>query len=441
MSYFAYAELTSEYKQAWDLAAKAPSAGTQAEAEDDSSSDEEEDEDGEESTPAPSGTATPAASGSATPAPTTSKSLDAFLNFISTICPTLPHLTYPLLIVIVSTLPPTLLPLNSSSLPLQNLFSHLWSPVDARLLSTHSLGTQPSAFQSFLQSAADVTQLLIDRTHASEKETAEWLVKTQLGDRVWGEGVITLGAKGGRRGTTPAETEAKIFSQTAGKTARASSELLPPLMAEVERLTMSACFPETGTGAFLSRALPALSELRDVAPEAVDSIIRKIAEACTERLFQLDNAPVYAEALTNILQRRADLFPAEQVAALSQGLQAHTAELVEALQPNDVARLFAAVAQVAGPEKDALLSSLKNYAESEDVAREKRFALTSAIVTAGGLLDAGSMDQRAQEASRAALESDDSTAISITASAVTSDGELRLVDTELTFRLAFTGGA
>lgn len=349
--------------------------------------------------------------------------MDSFLNFISTICPTLPHLTYPLLVIIVSTLPPALLPLNASSLPLQNLFSHLWSPVDARLLSTHSLGNQPSAFQSFLQSAADVTQLLIDRTHASEKETAAWLVKDQLADRVWSEGVIVLGAKGGRRGTTPVETEAKIFTQTAGKTGKAAPELLPPLLAEVERLTLAACFPGTGTSAFLPRALPALTELRAVAPEAVDATIRKIAEGCTERLFQLENAPVYAETLTTILQKRKDLFPADQVSALSQGLQAHTAELVEALQPNDVAALFAAVADVAGPEKDALLSSLKGYAESEEVPREKRFALTSAIVTAGGLLDAGSMDQRAQEASRAALESDDPTAISITASAVTSDGK------------------
>lgn len=330
--------------------------------------------------------------------------------------------------MVVSTLPSTLLPLTPSSLPLQNLFSHLWSAFDARLLSTHSLGGQTSAFQAFVQSAVDVTQLLVERTWAVEKETAEWLVKDQLGGRVWGEAVILLGAKGGRRGAAPVETEARILAQSAAKLGRIAPELLGLLMGEVEHTTLAAAFPETGAGAFLPRALPALTELRDAAPGAVDGTIRKLADGCVERLFQLENARAYADALTAILQSRPDLFPADRVAALAQGLQAHTAELADALPPPDVAKLFAAVADVAGPEKEPLLASLSAYTETEDVPRGKRFALVNALASVDGLLGAGSLDKLASEAVRSALDSDDGAAIAIASSALKSEGEFAATD-------------
>jgi hypothetical protein len=108
--------------------------------EEDAEDDEDDKEDGED------GEATEDEAKSMTSAPEVTSStgptsaFDAFLELISTICPSLPHLTYPLLLVVISTIPDTLLPLQSPpSLPLQNLFSNLWSAVDARLLSTHSL--------------------------------------------------------------------------------------------------------------------------------------------------------------------------------------------------------------------------------------------------------------------------------------------------------------
>jgi hypothetical protein len=353
------------------------------------------------------------------------KAFDGFLQFVSTVCPTIPHLTYPLLVVIVSTIPAALLPLSSPpSLALQNLFSHIWSPADARLLSTHSLGAQPSAFQAFLQSTSDISTYLLEKT---ADETQAWLVKDQLGSRVWGEGVVEMGGKGGRRGQPPVETEAKIAAKAVGRVVEIAPNSLPALLEEVERSTLDGSFNEKH--AFLARALPALTFLREAGPsvhQSVDEIIVKLADGCTERLFEVNEAAsVFAEALVGILKARADLFPPDRVHVLSQGLQAHLSELVAALSPALVAKLFDSVVAVASAEeKEALLSALWGFVTSEG-EQGQRFALATGILGDGSaLVDAQRLDIIAREAVRAALTSDDVAAVSIASQAVVSDNWL-----------------
>lgn len=344
--------------------------------------------------------------------------------------------------VVISTLPTTILPLTAGpGVALQNLFSHLWSPVDARLLSTHTLGAQPSAFQAFLQSAIDVTTFLLEKaTNGGEHETAQWLVKGQLGSRVWGEGVAVMGAKGGRRGAPPVETEAKMTAKAVNRVVALSvgGTLTDPLLAEIKRTTLEASFPaeeDAKRPAFLSRATSALSELRTASPQienAVDDIILQIADGCTERMFNLvgERSPAavpQAEGLVGILTKRKDLFPPERVQVLSQGLQAHLPELVDTLSPQLLASLLDAVASASSTaEADSLRTALWKYVESDAVERPKRFALASGILGSGaaGLLSEKSLDAIAKEASRSVLQEEDSVALSIATAAVVSKGWL-----------------
>lgn len=424
-------------RSAWLLAAKAGEAGESgekaAEDEDNDDSDGDDDDDDEDTSDPPSRTDSPSGekAASSSDEPISSKAFDRFLYFISTICPSVPHLTYPLLVVIVSTIPTALLPLSSPpSLQVQNLFSHLWSPVDSRLLSTHSLGGQPSAFQAFLQSATDITTYLLEKATG---ETQDWLVSNQLGSRVWGEGVVAMGGKGGRRGAPPVETEAKIAARAVGKVVDVAPNSVPALLAEIEKPALAESFGDKN--AFLPRALPALTILRTASPsvhEPVDDIILKLADGCTERLFQhVGESPAggLAEALVGILKARSDLFPPERVHVLSQGLQAHVGELVTTLAPSLVATLFDAVVAVASEdEKESLLNALWSFVTS-DVDQKQRFALADGILGSGaGLIGAKRLDSIALEASRSALATGDASALSIASAAVVSDGEFNCRD-------------
>lgn len=418
----AVVKFLTKFRQSWLLAETTSDDG------DDEGDDDDDDDEDDDDTEPPS--RDEAASGAATPtvaALPSSKAFDAFLDFISTISPSVPHLTYPLLVVVISTLPPTLLPLSSPpSLPLQNLFSHMWSPVDARLLATHSLGSQPSAFQAFLQAALESTAFLVEKAqNTGEAETAAWLVKEQLGSRVWGEGVALMGAKGGRRGATPVETEAKMCTKPVEKLVALSTSLADLFMVEVERTTLAACFNDKST--FLARALNALTALRKASPHidaAVDATILKIAEGCTERLFQLvadhtAGAATHADALVGILRARPDLFPPQRMEVLSQGLQAHIPELI-AFTPTTVAALFDATAALASEaDKEALLASLWAFLESDSVEQVARFALTQGILEDSTVLVGnGRLDTIATEATRAALTTHDATALGIASAAV-----------------------
>ncbi|TXT13101.1 hypothetical protein VHUM_01502 [Vanrija humicola] len=249
-----------------------------------------------------------------------------------------------------------------------------------------------------------------------------------------------MGAKGGRRGAPPVETEAKITAKAVSRvvTLSVGGTLTDPLLAEIKRTTLEACFPaevDAKRPAFLARATAALTELRTASPQietAVDEIILQIADGCTERLFSLvgERSPAavpQAEGLVGILTRRKDLFPPERVHVLSQGLQAHLPELVDTLSPQLLASLLDAVAGTSSTsEADSLRTAVWGYVQSDAVERPKRFALAAGILGSGaaGLLSQNSLDAVALEASRGLLQDDGEVASSIVTAAVVSKGWL-----------------
>jgi len=277
---------------------------------------------------------------------TNSTAFSNFLVFISTICPFIPRLTYPLLLVVISTLPASFLPLETEpSLPLKNLFSHLWSPVDARLLSTHPLPGLPSAFQAFLRDTLDCTTFLISRSWKAQsgRDTALWLLKEQMGERIWGEGVLVMGGRSaGRRasiGLGAVEQEASAFGQAVARLVAMSDDLIGTLLPVLHRLMVEGCFSMEETGkkavALLPRSLAILSAVReantsDIVLQGLGGIIRVLGTQCIDRLIEevskeATAATLYADSLVDILRSYPTLvdYPAKKVSSFFRKVFVH----------------------------------------------------------------------------------------------------------------------
>lgn len=256
------------------------------------------------------------------------------MDFTSTICPYIPHITYPIILVVLSTLPPSLLLLVGSSLQLQTLFSHLWAPLDSRLLSTHCLPGQKSAFQVFFQAILECTIFLIGKSWKEKdgKEAAMWLVKEQLGNRAWKEGVLLMGGRaGGRhvpRGCTE-ESEASAFGSTLGRLASIDQLLLDQIRVVLTQTLSDACFPQENPESgpmevsILPRSLSILSAIRDaIAASQVIGLVDQLMEDLIEKLSEVfvgssksDNPShaIMAETLVDALKNHHHLVHSDTI--------------------------------------------------------------------------------------------------------------------------------
>ncbi|WVR07509.1 hypothetical protein IAU60_004551 [Kwoniella sp. DSM 27419] len=396
-------------------------------AEDEDEDDDEEESDGEPEAEQPEiqSTTTPASGHYA-----------GFLDFVSTICPTIPHLTYPLLLVVISTLSADVLSLTASpASQVHNLFSHLWSPVDSRLLSTHSLPGQTSAFQTFLQALLDCTGYLIGKAWAAEggKDTALWLVGHQLGDRAWKEGVLELGGKaGGRRAQKgiAQETEATAFSRVLGRLATTDQSLIGQLTPAMQASMKQACFEGDTPGPALSRsvhilgAIKAATEVRaviDLADELTSQVSQELIERVSVALSaESESALRYVEALVELLRENSSLVAEVQKENLARTLQEHSARLADVLPPQLLVDLLGVLHSASSTEgKDLCEKALELLLQSDRIDSSKRFAITQNLVgqSQSGLLQTGSLDHIATEATQIALStgSADATAVSVEA--------------------------
>lgn len=303
------ARLTLEYRNSWTIACR-DATDTPSESDEESDEEEEDEEEakafkGEDNEDEEPKTSYP-------------KPFADFLGWVSTICPSLPHLTYPLLLVIVSTLPDELLPLEGGpSEPLQSFLTHLWSPMDARLLSTHSLPNQQSAFQAFFQDAVDCTVFLLGKAMRRQdgQGTAEWLVQEQLVGRAWGEGVLDMGAKGGkRRGQdTAPEFEADVFGKALGRIALLDEPVLDKAVVQLRDILVTRCGQlesddlSKASSSLLLRTPAILSAVRGANDNtAVLAGLAEVAKAVHQvaadglsrsASAQSTDAPIYAEVL------------------------------------------------------------------------------------------------------------------------------------------------
>ena len=406
-----------------------------ADNEDDDDEDDSDDEDDEDE--ADEYDPQEAAKDVSNDAATSSVAFDRFLEFISTICPTIPHRTYPLLLVIISTLPSSLLPLSTLSPQVKTLFAHLWSPVDARLLSTHALPGQPSAFQAFLRDAVDCTTFLINKAGKEEggDETREWLVLDQLGERVWKEGVIELGGRSAGRRTIQgarAEQEATIFGQALARLQASSPELASKLVDVVVQSTAEAVSQEDDAKkavAMLPRVLPVITAVKavnedDAVIQKLDGAIRQVASVCAKSLDSSTTTPsptasVYTETLVEIVKSHPTLLPAEAKATTVQLFESSSSQLAAQLSPTLYVSLLDALASTTEEDQRSMTSSMDRLVQSQDVEQDTRFAVVKSLLASGSnALSSDALDTVAEEATQTALASEEPAATEVAAACV-----------------------
>lgn len=137
-------------------------------------------------------------------APASSKAFASFLDFLRSGCRGLPVEGYPILVVVLSTLPPSLFPLSTPSL--STFFSALWSALPFLLASSSSSPNpnSPSSTRSFLAGLMECNHyLLAKRLKGEGEEGADGgreMAAEQI-EKAWVEGVAALagGAGGNRR--------------------------------------------------------------------------------------------------------------------------------------------------------------------------------------------------------------------------------------------------
>ncbi|KAK8854764.1 hypothetical protein IAR55_003503 [Kwoniella newhampshirensis] len=365
----------------------------------------------------------------------------SFLEFISAICPSIPHLTYPLLLVVISTLPIDLLPLsNGPSIQVQNLCSHLWAPVDSRLLSTHSLSGQQSNFQAFYQAMLDCTGYLVGKSwsHEEGKETATWLVKDQLAGRAWRDGVLALGGKAGaRRGirSAPEETEAVAFGRALGRLTGVSVQLVDQTGDDIRQALSQACFPTTELEPkptnTLSRSLTILSELRNATevPNIIsiaETMVGELARLCENRLPAalsggLPPSTTIAETLVDILQQSPQLVDDEVKEKLIPLIQSNSVPIISTLPSALCVALFNAVASNSSESgQETCRQTLLAVLQSREIDASMRFAVATSLmhIETTSLLQRGLLDDIAREATQVALSTGSGDATTVVTSCV-----------------------
>ncbi|WWD02614.1 hypothetical protein V865_000654 [Kwoniella europaea PYCC6329] len=365
---------------------------------------------------------------------TTSPYYANFLEFISTICPTIPHLTYPLLLVVISTLPTDLLPLvPSPTSQLQNLFSHIRAPVDSRLLSTHSLPGQQSAFQVFLQSMLDCTGYLISKAWSTDDggETASWLVNTQLGDKLWKEGVLEFGGRGGgRRAQKGAsqEIEANAFGRSLGRLSTVDAGLAKELSEIVKQSILEGCFPENPSSSILSRSLSILSALKastdsEIVLQTTEQSITSLLQRCVEALPKSiagDGVSfvTIVETLIEGYKQYTRLVHDETTNALVQVVQDNPGVLSTALPSDLLVSLLSVIQSNSSTNQERIQQITLSLLQSSEIDTSKRFLFAQSLLSAptDGLLQPGSLDNLATESTQSALASNSPEPTSVTIS-------------------------
>lgn len=158
-----------------------------------------------------------------TPA-SSSVAYNAFLAFLRSGCRGLPVEGYPILVVVLSTLPPSLFPLTAESL--STLFSALWSALPGLLATSSSSPnpSSPSSTRSFLSALLECNNYLLTKRlkgaaaagdEGDEKEARR--AAAEQVEKAWVEGVVALAGGVGinkRRGLV--KSSASSYASAAG---------------------------------------------------------------------------------------------------------------------------------------------------------------------------------------------------------------------------------
>ncbi|WVO13469.1 hypothetical protein L204_101086 [Cryptococcus depauperatus] len=352
-----------------------------------------------------------------------------FLEFLSTICPFIPHLTYPIIIIVISTLPPSILPLTEPSMQLQNLFSHLWAPVDARLLSTHSLPGYKSAFQSFFQCLLSCTTFLIGKSMKAKdgEEKAIWLAQEQLAVRSWKEGVLMNGGRTSGRSKActheeAIEPEAAMFGAALGKIPSMDGQLFEKAADTANQTLLDFVFPKISeqndapaTG-ILPRILPILTALRNATEvqevhQLSQIMLVNIILRCVETLkishdVQHPSPIAIAETLIEAFRQYPQLVNEDIKKEIRNQYQNSAETLLATLSPSlFVVLLDLICSNSSTPDQFACQEIICSILRNPNIETTQRFSVANSLLFLDNttLLREDSLDSIVMEAAQAAL--------------------------------------
>lgn len=260
------------------------------------------------------------------------ESFDSFLAFLQRGCNGYPAEGYPTLLVVLSTIPEQILPLETNSL--DRLFASLWAPIDAKLLSSHSLGSSAAPILDALTAIIDsLVYLGVKAARASSPEQFNpWIVQEYR--RIWVDGVLpeltklvradrsVMGEKrtpGGRAALAAGQALARLSdalpqagAQAFEATCEAITDAFRPAEASEERTR------------FAGRFYIVIDALRDALGDRLQVVDRTTDVArvtLRQILSQIDQQKSDAEIrlVTQILER----YPEASDAELSNALESH----------------------------------------------------------------------------------------------------------------------
>ena len=255
-------------------------------------------------------------------ATTASKPYQAFLRFLSAICPNIPQVTYGIVIIAIATLPHDILSLEGPTTSMELLYGHFWLPSETHLLSVQALPRQDSGYMMFLKALIDCTVLLINKAlrielnpdessrsndlHNQEEKvqaanpTVDWLLKEQFGQRVWAEGVLV--SRNRLRGGPPDYVAADLVGHAFKRLSSLSDEHRRMFVTAMRETTMRAGFPsEPGGASLLDRAIPSLRRFgielgldptQRIICDGIKDVVGEIAAKCVEQIRAMLDARV-----------------------------------------------------------------------------------------------------------------------------------------------------
>jgi hypothetical protein len=414
--------LLTKYPESWEIDmrsngdAKEGDAEEDKEDEDDEGSDDE-DEEKEETGPDQS-------SEEVAVTPSSSKAFASFLDFLRSGCRGLPVEGYPILVVVLSTLPPSLFPLISSSL--STFFAALWSALPLLLASSSSSPnpSSPSSTRSFLAALMECNHyILTKRLKRGESEQdvqeAREMAAQQI-EKAWVEGVAALagGAGGNRRramkasrsGAVPREVvaglrEAAIVGKGLEKLAaqdQASGDLAWARIVSSTKALLTTTSSENSTSTSLPASkLPNLlssfkSELSSSWTPRFADLVRDVAQAALSSIKTAlrDVQGEVDENLTERVDLITELISSSELADvlregpfaddLSSFINTKTPSLLSSIPSPSLSRLFVATLtwrpDAQSPSRESFASLTSALSSSSNLPKEKRYEILTSLL-------------------------------------------------------------
>ncbi|KAJ3517521.1 hypothetical protein NLJ89_g467 [Agrocybe chaxingu] len=255
-----------------------------------------------------------------------SQAYQEFLQFLQLGCSGSPIQGYPAVVVVVSTIPPSLL-FSTTSPPLEQFFASFWAAIDARALSSlHRIVASAAFLGSLLECMVFLVKRLWNDNEPTHAQAAETVVREQIA-RVWEE----LSSK---RLKVEERAAARLLARTLESLFSVEEALFGAAWETLERVIQESSVKEADAG-LVASCLKVLvdrfkegSVLKEKARRLVKEVLSADVERC-EKVLALEGKedgeegavkPTFALLVDMLEQFREGLFSHEGFSSKLDGL-------------------------------------------------------------------------------------------------------------------------